>query len=107
MTNTDNFSILLGGLCDDSEELSYTSDILNLIRDYQGMFEIQKYIVKKILQNIYYVTPHGMYWSTHLLIDLFVIMEKEKHLEWENVVVNLNSEKKFYCTITYYSLNLI
>ena len=94
LTNQDNFSILLSGLCDDSEELSYTSDILNLIRDYQEIFGIQKYIVE-ILQNIYYVIPHGMHWSTHLLIDIFVIIEKEKYLEWENIVVNLNSEQKF------------
>jgi hypothetical protein len=93
LSNQDNFSVLISGLYDDSDELSYTSNLLNLVREYQEIFGTQKYILE-ILQNIHYAIPHGIYWSTHLLIDILTIIEKDAKMKWEHIVEKLNAEQK-------------
>ncbi len=93
LSHKENLSILLSGLTDFSEEFTYTSELLDLIRDFKSVLEIERYIFE-IFQNIEYVLPHGKHWYIHLLIDVINLFENGNNILWRNQLRGLSENRK-------------
>jgi hypothetical protein len=93
LSNRDNLSILLSGLTDSSDEFSYTSELLDLVRDFQVVLGTETYI-SEIFRNIEYVLPHGSHWYLHLLMDIISFIEKENIQSWEISINSINNTQK-------------
>jgi hypothetical protein len=93
LSNRNNLSILLSGLTDSSDEFSYTSELLDLVRDFQAVLGTEVYITE-IFRNIEYVLPQGSHWYLHLIMDIISFIEKEDIQSLEISINSINNTQK-------------